>query len=207
MGLLACLEGMLDHIAGHGSLYHPAWIHSFDVRKTALKLNLWVALKSHRVGSKIEAGLTTSSHTVLAGLHSGAPPQLPMHGPGQAHLAAFTPQELGAPAVVFKEQLLLLPSWDINRLVQHYLSLYHTRRKNLKHPKNIFENLFWGRAGLLWFTFEGALRQASGHRCQLVIAICHLTPETTTQTLASFSHLKNFPICKTVTRQLSCKDT
>lgn len=76
MGFLARLKGMLDHIAGHGPLYHPARIHSFDVQKTALKLNLWVALKSHIFGSKIESGLTASSHAVLAGLHSGAPPQL-----------------------------------------------------------------------------------------------------------------------------------
>lgn len=110
MGLLACLKGMLDHIAGHGSLCHPGRIHSFDVRKTALKLNLWVALKSHTVGSKRGAGLTTSSHAVLAGLHSGAPPQFPIHRPGQAHLAAFTPQELGAPAVVFKDNYCSFPA-------------------------------------------------------------------------------------------------
>lgn len=101
---------MLDHIAGHGFLYHSARIHSFDVRKTALKLNLWVALKSHTVGSKIEAGLTTSFHTVLAALHSGAPPQFPMHSPGQAHLAALAPQELGAPAMVFKDNYCSFPA-------------------------------------------------------------------------------------------------
>lgn len=148
MGLLACLKGMLDHIAGHSSLYHPAGIHGFDVRKTALKLNLWVALKSHTVGSKIEAGLTTSSYTVLAGLHPGAPPQFPMHVQVK-HIWQHSlcrnqePQPRRSKTITAPFQLR-----DQQILVQCYLSLYHTRRENLRYPKNIFENLL-GRSGLL----------------------------------------------------------
>lgn len=130
MGLLACLKGMLDHIADHGSLYHPDGIHSFDVRKTALKQNLWVALKSHTLGSKIEAGLTTSSYTVLAALHPGAPPQFPVHHPGQAHLATFTPQEPGAPAAVFKDNYCSFPAeTSIDFCAMLSLPLPHKKKK------------------------------------------------------------------------------
>lgn len=138
---------MLDHIAGHGFLYHPARIHSFDVRKTALKLNLWVALKSHTVGSKIEAGLTTSSHTVLTALHSGAllsslcivqVKHIWQHSlPRNQQPQPWCSKTITAPFQLRDQQIL----------VQCYLSLYHTRRKNLKQPKNIFENLS-GRADL-----------------------------------------------------------
>lgn len=130
MGLLACLKGMLDHIAGHGSLYHPARIHSFDVRKTAFKLNLWVALKSHTVGSKIEAGLTTSPYTVLACSYPGAPPQFPMHHPRSSTSGSIYSPGIRSSSHGVQRQLLLFPAErSIDSCATLSLPLPHKKKK------------------------------------------------------------------------------
>lgn len=209
MGLLACLKGMLDHIAGHGSLYHPAWTHSFDVRKTALKLNLWVALKSHTVGSKNRGWANYFLSHCTGRFTFRSPSSVPHAWSRSSTSGSIHSPGIRSPSRGVQRQLLLLSSWEINRLLCNAISLFTTQEeKTSKHPKNICENLFFWEeqaSGDLPLKVLSGWLQGIGVSLSLQFSIWHWRQQH--RHWQHFLTWKTFPICKRVTRQLSCKDT